>query len=739
MLKKVFRLFYLVLVLFSSSAIAGFQAHRLEKSEVVKLDGKLDELAWKNAQIFDRFYQTQPFDKTPAHVRSEVRVLFDEHYLYVGIKAYDPSPELIRESYSRRDKISSDQDYFGLFIDTSGGHKAAQTFYVNARGAIMDGIYSDSAGEDNAPDYEFEVVAARFEGGWSAEYKIPFSSIAYEKNSATPWSLLVMRNLTRDQRYRIYSGEVTRATNCNLCFSDVIEGMQNLPSSVNWSATPQLVMRHTSDVSNAQQKRTASAKELSLDLKFRPNSATSIDATINPDFSQIELDSPQLSGNTRFSIFVQEKRPFFLEGADIFRTPFNAISTRSIANPDVGLRYTRRDAEKDISIVSARDAAGGLVLVPHTYYTGYANSTVASTATDARANFRLGSFSLGAIATDRTYADGKGYNRVAGPDFVWQIDRNQLMRAQVLLSSTTAQLDAQGNISYGSTSTGHAAYFDWSKSNDDWGVSASVRDLSKDFRADNGFFSQVGFRSVNSGISKKFGKTGFLNEFNVTLQGEYRQDADGNILSKSISPGVQVASAYDSSAYFNISPRVKSRVNQDGELFSIARFSAGIGFSPSKQIARIGTDFSFGDVIDITANRLGRGGSFSTGAKLRPFDRLELEPSFSSSWINDMGGASRGIRAYKETALQINGIVHLSAEDTIRMILQAAHTTRNPALYQSLVAPESSRSVHSFVYTHRTGVGTATYLGWTSNKSSIPGFEVKRQLNELFVKLSLKI
>jgi hypothetical protein len=738
---KFFSVLCLSAMMFSNAAHAGFQAHQLQKNEVVKLDGKLDEAVWKSVAPHTNFFQTQPFDNVAAHLRTEVRVMYDDRFLYVGVIGFDNDPNQIRDSFARRDKISIDQDFFALYIDPSSGHKAAQVFYVNARGALMDGIYSDTSGDDTAPDYEYSASPARFDGGWSAEFKIPFSSIAYDKHSTTPWSLLVLRNMTRDQRYRMYSGAVTRATNCNLCFSNAIEGMQHLPSGMSWNVTPQLVARRAQDQTDGKARVVSSSKDVSLDFKLRPTSAITIDATLNPDFSQIELDSPQLSGNTRFGIFVQEKRPFFLEGADIFRTPLNAISTRTIANPDVGLRYTQRDADKDFSVLSSRDTAGALVLVPQTYFTGYATSQVASTATDARANFRLGSLSLGAVLTDRQYAQGVGYNRVAGPDFVWQIDRNQLMRAQILMSTTNAQMNGQGNLARANTTNGHAAYFDWSRGNDAWGMSVNVRDFSKDFRADNGFFSQVGFRSINSEVTKKFGRTGVLNEFNTYISAEYKLDSEGNVLSKILTPGVRIAGPFDSSAYLNLSPTVRSRVNQNGELFSIGRIAGGLAASPGKHIARISTDFTVGDVIDIMANRLGRGGSYSMSAKLRPIDRLELEPSFATNWIDrdHQQGGQTSERTYKETALQINSILHLSAKDTIRMILQDASTKRDPKAYQQAVASHSSRSVSSFVYTHRAGVGSAVYLGWTVTKSDTPGFVAKRKQSELFTKFSWQI
>jgi hypothetical protein len=180
-------------------------------------------------------------------------------------------------------------------------------------------------------------------------------------------------------------------------------------------------------------------------------------------------------------------------------------------------------------------------------------------------------------------------------------------------------------------------------------------------------------------------------------------------------------------------------VNQQGELFAIGRFAGGIAASPGKQIARIAADFSVGDVIDILANRLGRGGSYSMSAKLRPFDRLEVEPRFATNWINGSSEAESLGRTYTETALQINSIVHLSPKDTIRMILQDAYTRRDPLAYTVVVAPNSSRSVNSLVYTHHAGVGSAMYLGWTLTKSVTPGFVAQRKQSELFTKFSWQI
>ena len=728
---------FISLLFFSCPSSASFQAYRLNTAnETIKLDGNLDDAVWQKAAIHDTFYQTQPFDKVKAKVRTEVKIIYDSTYLYVGIKAFDPHPELIREPFARRDKISSDQDFLGLYIDPSGAHKSAQTIFLNARGAITDGVNSDTNGDDFSPDFDFNVATSRFEGGWSAEVRIPFSSLPFNANQSSPWSLLVMRNMTREQRYRMYSGPVTRATNCNLCFSDPIEGLNDLPSGLSWTATPQLVMRHNQEEIAGSSPNKKNSAELSLDVKVRLNSATTIDATINPDFSQIELDAPQLSGNTRFGLFSQEKRPFFLEGADIFRTPMNAISTRTITNPDWGLRYTRRDADKDLTILTNRDAGGGVVNLPNAYGTDYALQNFTSQATDARANFRFGKLTVGGILTDRTI-DGTGaYNRVIGPDFSWQVSDNERVRGQILSSATTAQPDGNGKLVNGAQSNGYAAYFDWYRSNDEWAIFLALNDISKGFRADNGFFSQADFRNISSDFNKKQGKLGIWNEFQFTFHIGRKLDHEGKLISTDYSPGIWMAGAYDSQFSLSVSPRNSTRVERNGALFQVSLARASLSASPSQIFARVAIDTSYGDIIDVASSRLGKGGAVALSARIRPLDRVELEPNYAVSWIDGSSGTEKGQRLYTEQALQIAGILHFSSKDTLRMILQHAHTTRNASLYSTPVAPSSKRNIGSLIYTHTAGLGTAAFIGITISNADTPGFTLKRRQSELFTKLS---
>jgi hypothetical protein len=322
--------FLAALVLLACAAPAcAVQVLELAPGERIVLDGNLDEPAWQRAPVLDRFWQNFPQAEVEAPVRTEARFAYDRHALYVAIRAFDPAPAELRAPFARRDNVLSDQDMLVLFVDPVGTRKFAHFYRVNPRGSIGDGLYNeDSATEDFSPDFDFEVVTGRFEGGWSAEFRIPFSTLRYPDAKATEWSVMVWRNWPRDQRYRMSSSKLPREQNCFLCLNEPLTGLAHLPSPEFLQLTPNATLRSVHAWGEGVAGTVARDTVASLDLKWRARSDVVVDATINPDFSQVELDTPQLAGNAQFALFYPEKRPFFLEGADILQAPMQAIYTR---------------------------------------------------------------------------------------------------------------------------------------------------------------------------------------------------------------------------------------------------------------------------------------------------------------------------------------------------------------------------------------------------------------------------
>jgi hypothetical protein len=726
------------LLAFAGPASAGFQAQRIEAgAPAPRLDGVLDDAAWKGAARFDDFYEIQPEDKIAAKVRTEVAIVYDSRYVYIGLRAFDPDMTQLRAPYTRRDKTTPDQDFLALYIDPTGGKKSAQFFYLNARGAISDGVFTDSGGEDYSPDFDFEVATGRFDGGWSAEVRIPLSSLAYTIGQDKPWNLLVMRNRLREQRYRMLSAPLPRNNNCMLCYAEPVLGLHDLPGGANWSITPQLVMHGARERVDGGPTTSSHDHVLSLDAKFRPNPNTTVDVTIKPDFSQIELDTPQLSGNSQFGLFVPEKRPFFLEGADIWQTPLRAINTRTMSTPSWGARYTRRDAGSDFTVLSTQDSGGGLVMLPGAYSTSYALQDFRSTASVGRANLRSGTLAVGVVGSARTLEDDRGYNRVAGPDFSWQPNATDRMRGQWLESATTAHPDANGQLRNGPLKRGHAGFVDGSHGAESWAVYGSVTDISDDFRDDNGFVPQVGFRDYTGELIGKLGKTGILNEVNLYLHLDRKFDREGNVLLEDHAAGVWMAGPLDSQLTLQVNPRNRVRVQRGGELFHTPKMNTRVEISPGAQLAKLTAELQVGDMVDVDAARLGRGGTLSSYARLRPHDRFELEPTYSISWI-DGKGAQAGTRLYTENAAQLNAILHLSARDSLRLIWQLSRIRRDAHAYTTPVAAEARRNTTSLVYGHTAGLGNALYAGLTLANSDVPGFDPARRRSEAFLKLSFQ-
>ena len=151
----------------------AIEALSLAPGEKIVLDGRLDEPAWDRAQLLDRFWEVFPQAEVEARVRTEARYAYDHHALYVAVRSWDPDPAQLRAPFARRDKVLADQDMIVLFIDPVGNRKFAHFFRVNPRGAVGDGLYNEDSGdEDFSPDFEFEVATGRFEGGWTAEFRI---------------------------------------------------------------------------------------------------------------------------------------------------------------------------------------------------------------------------------------------------------------------------------------------------------------------------------------------------------------------------------------------------------------------------------------------------------------------------------------------------------------------------------------------------------------------------------------
>jgi len=727
------RLAALALGLAAAAPADALQALRLEPSERIAVDGNLDEPAWQRAQLLDRFWEVFPNAETEPRVRTEARYAFDDHNLYVAVKAFDPDVSQLRAPFTRRDKVLADQDMIVLFIDPVGNRKFAHFFRVNPRGAIGDGLYNeDSGAEDFSPDFDFEVVTGRFDGGWTAEFRIPFSSLRYGDPPSATWSTMVFRNWPRDDRYRISSSKLPREQNCFICLNEPLTGLDQLPSARFLAVRPELTARTVTLREGSQPSTRETDFIVSVDAKWRPRADLVVDATINPDFSQVEIDAPQLSGNSQFALFFPEKRPFFLEGNDILESPFRALYTRSVTDPGWGARATQRKDDFDGTIMVTRDQGGGLVLLPNTFTTNYALQDFKSVATFARGRWQAAGATVGGLFTDRTL-EGGAYNRVAGPDVVWFPNAEHRLRAQLLGSWTTAQ-PVGGTLAKGELASSHAFIGDWAFESANWHEYVALEDVGRDFRADNGFIAQNGYRRIYSETTRKFVGAFGLGEVSPYLNAEYKTDPDGTAIYQQNNVGVRVVLPRATTLAIEYRPNNLVGVREAGGLRKRDQVFFSIDTNHFPWLAKLYSEIAYGDRVDVFNNRTGKGHFYTVQLSLRPHPRAEVEYRIDNDTIDSLERVEGSNRILLQRVQQLLAIWHFSPRDSLRAIWQLDSRRRAPTLWEDPVSHYERYETVSLTYGHRRGINATLYVGANVARALDPDAAVKTYQAELFVK-----
>ena len=711
----------------------ALEARRLQAQERIVLDGRLDDAPWRGAAVHDHFWDVFPEAERDARVRTEMQVLYDKQALYVGVRAFDPDMAQLREPFARRDNVLPDQDVIALYVDPVGSRKFAQYFRVNPRGSVADGLYNeDSAFEDPSPDFDFEVATARFEGGWSAEFRIPFSSLRYTDAPSNAWTILAVRILPREQRYKMASGKLPREATCLLCMSEPLTGISGLPSTRHLALTPNVTLRsvHHSDLGT----RSATDRTVvpSLDLKWRPRADVVVDATINPDFSQVELDTPQLSGTAQYALYFPEKRPFFLEGADMYEAFWRVIYTRSITDPAWGVRATQRNGQFDGTVLVSRDDGGGTVLLPGTYGTDTVAQSFKSTASFARGRWQMPGITVGGTLTDRTLDNG-AYNRVAGPDIVWSPLPEHRIRVQAVGSWTTAQ-PVDGTLGKGALATGTAAGMDWIYHGPAWDEYFDYEEVSPKFRADNGFVNQAGYHLVYNETYRKFlGVAGF-NEVTPYLIAQYKTAWDHSLTSVMYHPGLRFGLPRATTINLELRANDKTVVRPGGSVLKTDQLVFVADSNPWPWLSRLHFETALGDRVDYANARVGRGAYVGVMANMRPHPRAEVEYRLDHDFIDARGPVEGGKRILSEVSQQLLALWHFSARDSVRTILQSSTVRRSPSLWSQPVSSHDRASTVSIVYGHRRNIGTTFYAGVTLGRQRDPDGAIRADQAEMFVK-----
>ena len=685
-------------------------------SSPVTIDGRLSEPAWKDAAVLDTFYETNPGENTPPRVRTAVYLAYDERFFYVGIECDDPEPGKIRAPYVERDGVLGTDDNVAVFLDTRNDRRSAFEFRVNPRGIQGDATFNDANGNENfSPDFFYDSAAEIGGKGWTAEMRIPLSTLRFGKADPQTWGIIVWRNYPREFRYAYYSSPQPRGANCLICYSREITGMTGLPSGAHYIVAPYVSAKENGAPRDPSDPESAFHNEPiepdgGGDIKFIPNPDTAVDATINPDFSQVESDTAQIAVNQRFALFFPEKRPFFLESVDLFDTPIQAVYTRTITSPSWGLRGTGKIDASGYTVLVAEDRGGGSVIVPGPLFSAFAPQDFHSFAALGRLRRDFGASFGGLLLSDREISGG-GHNRLLGPDFQWAPTGTDRLTAQYLYSDSREPDRPDLSEAFnGEHLSGHGMYLDWTHSARTLFVEGTYRDFSDGFRADNGFVPQVGYREGLFNVGRPFyPTTGIFNYLRPRVGGDYQEDREGNMIFRRIFPGLDFQGRKNLTGFAGAN---LDTVRVAGRLLSADYAVFQVQVDPSRRFSRIAVTGNIGQQIDFDNAREGHGGDISVTLTFTPTDHLGLLLLGERSWVDVNPDGRADQRLFTATIARLKATYVFNAQFFIRAIGQWVETKRDPELYTFDVAAREGRFDGSVLLAYRLNWQSVAYVGY---------------------------
>jgi hypothetical protein len=460
----------LLLALQVQAQAQPFRVPRVEADVVI--DGTLDEAAWQSAVRLSGFHQYEPVDGRSAEERTEVLVFYSPSAIHFGIIASAKDPSTVRATLADRDNIGSD-DRVTIYLDTFNDRRRAFMFGVNPLGVQEDGVRTEgavSAGSifggsiDLNPDYLYDSKGRVTPEGYVVEVRIPFKSLRFPSSGPQRWGINIVRDVA-SSGYRDTWTDVRRASASFLAQSGTMEGIENVERGVVTEVQPFV----TTTVSGIREDDGSFDRGTTTDaganLRFGfPE--ISLDATVNPDFSQVESDVGLVTVNERFALFIPEKRPFFLEGIELFSTPNQLVYTRRIVQPVGGAKISGKLGRYSVAYLSAVEEEGRNPLF-----------NIAR----VRADFG-GNSLVGLAVTDRR--EGSVYNTVAAADVRYVFGKLYYFEAQAGGSWTRdSSIDKGRGVIW-------QAEFD--RTGRSWGFNYQLNGIERDFRSHAGFVPRSG-------------------------------------------------------------------------------------------------------------------------------------------------------------------------------------------------------------------------------------------------------
>lgn len=719
--------------LFSERTKEIKEIYRIQRTpNQVKIDGHLDDKSWETARKLELTNEILPGDNIKPPVPTECYLLYDDKYLYVGFRAFDPNPGKIRAHISDRDNALQD-DVVAILLDTFNDKNRALAFFCNPLGVQIDQIFSDGgSNEDSAWDAIWKSAGHINDKGYEVEIAIPFKELQFQGNLKNQiWGFSVLRIYPRSQRHQITNFLLNRNNSCLLCQFPRLTGIEGVKPGKNIELDPTLTAFRTDQRKNfpdGPMEKEDSRVDFGFSGRWGMTPNLSLSTTINPDFSQVEADAAQLDINTQFALFYPEKRPFFLEGLDFFGTRIQAVYTRTLADPVWGVKLSGKERGNAIGFFVARDASTNL-LFPGPQESINGSLDQGNTATVLRYRRDIGNSStLGLLFTNREGEDY--YNRVGGFDGLLRLSQSDTLRFQFLGSMT--RYPGETARAYGQSEDmikGYSIDASYRRKTKYYGYKAEYVDFSPGFRADLGFVPQVDYRKLVLGGHLVFwGKqNAFLNRTTLSADLDESRDHQGNLLEREFEINAELEMPMQ--AYLQLNGVTRKKVF-NGISFNQTFVQGYFEIQPSG-------DFMFnligyyGDSIDYDHARAGKEISLQPAARYLFGRHLALDVIYLYSRLTvDQG------ELYRAHLVQGRVVYHFNKRLFLRGIVQYLDQKLNTDLYANpYTEPEEKYMLSQFLFSYKLNPRTVLFLGYSDTRYGFIDIPLTGNNRTVFLKI----
>ncbi len=763
------------------------------------------EVALQMAKV-SGFTQRNPHDGESVSEPTDAYLGYDQKNLYVVFVCFD-DPREVRARMSRREDIYDD-DQVEIMLDTYHDRRRAYAFQTTPLGVQWDAIWTEASREEQTSghfDTSFDTVwdsrGKVTDRGFVVWMAIPFKSLRFPATKQQVWGVILYRGITRKTEDSFWP-RVSYQVEGRMGQAATLYGLEGISPGHDIELLPYGLMRgfralDTRDPGNPFFQKATAQGQPGMDAKFVFRDHFTLDLTANPDFSQVESEDPQITVNQRYAVYFPEKRPFFLENEDFFRTPLDLLFTRSIGDPSAGIRLTGKGGPYSVGLLATDDRSPGLAVPDFSQFSGIRSYfTVARASRDI---FRQSS--VGVLYAGWECPTTGEFNRIGGADTHLKFNPNWTLDGQAVTSSSELNLNCEanlypfssGNRGNGNHYSGPAEKLELRRDGLHFTYDGVYNDISPGFVTVPGFINRVDIREITQEVDYRFRpKKGWIVDWGPTLVTRYDFDHSGLRLDTDYSPYFAIQGRGQTIIYLR--PYEETRERLRPQDFCFLGFSAycpapnpgnidyhehtsGASFQTSYfKKATILATYSWGDGVNFVAlppapgaapapsNQpyVARQDTASASLILRPikplkientylFDRLRATSATYLSVQSQTPGAGRGI--FNDHILRSKWNWQFTPELSMRVILQYnALLAGTPGISSPYTYLPTSRQFNAdFLVTYLVHPGTAIYVGYNSDLQNLavvremppaPGFvtnTAKGYLNDsrqFFVKVS---